>query len=497
MIENNALLSEAKMLFFKGEFDKALETSKKAIHESPKNEDAYLLAGQVALSLNDANAAAQYYNDLVRVNPRGDYFYLLGYAQTMNDDGMNAIINFEKALHLGCSAKYKGNIYKMMAMLNVEMGKFEDGLKNIENASAFIGLDLDLLKSRFLCYSGLEDYKNAVASCNQMKLISPSSYEAYSMSFEILMLLEIYEEAKNELMRAYKSVSPLPQQYYDDKVKYVILTKTKGEAENFTDEVMNEVLHVYSEALDNLYKTSLDCDNAFSIILRGAQTYLQKKDGRNALRLARLLWDIPSTIKRKESLLEYKEKTEEELEETYNTEFFNTLGTLTYDERSEEFEKVKERLTPLDAIAQSISKTDQENEFDITFKLNDDQKEIIWGIELSAYDLLNDYESELKTAQFLKKSQNINSSYLGKYSVLRCQKLLNSENWRKDYENAIVFWKEKRMMNPDDILALPYQIRCLIDLGSFEEAERLINKLPAHSGTMLTEILNEEKSWMR
>lgn len=494
MLNYTRLISEAKLFFYNGELDKALEFTDKAIQEQPNNEDAYLLAGQISLSLADANAAAKYFSDLVRINSRGDYYYLLGQAQAMNSDGMNAIVNFERAIQKGCSPENKGKIYKIMAMLNVEMGNFEDGLKNIENASVFVDLDLDLIKSRFLCYSGLEDFKNAVAACNQMKLISPSSYEAYSMSFEILMKLEMYDEAERELNRAFRSIKPLPQMYFDDQVKFLLTTEAQNGKEPFNDELIHKVLKVYAKALDNLYNTSSDFDSMFSVILRGAQAYLQIKDGHNALRLARCLLDIPSSYIRREPLLESKLKTEEELEELYNSEFFATLGTLSFDERTEEFEKLKERLTPLDKISQGAMDRTQKNEANISYKLSDDQKEVIWGVELSAYDLLHEYESEMKVAECLQGSNNTNSSYLGKYSILRCQKFLECENWRKNYENAVGFWKNRRLVNPDDLLALPYQIRCLIDLGRFDEAERLIEKLPADNKTILSEILKEEMS---
>ena len=171
------LLADAKSMYYSGDYSKALELSMKTINKNPDNEEGYLLAGQAALAIKDANAASKIFSDLVRLNAKGDYFYFLGQAQAMNDDGMNAIANFESALEKNCSSNNKGRIYKIMSMINVEMGRYEDGIKNIENASQFIGLDLELLKNRYLCYAGLEEYRKAIAACNQMKLISPSSYE--------------------------------------------------------------------------------------------------------------------------------------------------------------------------------------------------------------------------------------------------------------------------------------------------------------------------------
>lgn len=487
-------LSDGMIEFNKGNYLEALNYAKQVIKMNSKCEDGFLLAGQVALALSDANMAAQFFSDLVRVAPKGDYFYLLGQAQAMNDDGMNAISNFEKALQNGCSTENKGKIYKIMSMLNVEMGSFEDGLKNIENASIFIGLDLELLKSRYLCYAGLEDYKKAIASCNQMKLISPSSYEAYSMIFEILMGLELYDEAGKELERARRSIKPLPQTYYNDKAKYILVAKTKNDSNNLTNEILNDVLNVYAESLDNMYMAQPDYDTIFSIILRGAQTYLQLNDGKNTLRLTLLLWDIPSAYKKRESLLEVKLKTEEELDEVYYSEFFDKLGSLTSDEVSEEFEKVEDRLTPLTGIPDKQSDQNSEDNIIDSYVLSDNQKEIIWGLEISAYDLLKEYNNELKSAERLQGSDNINSNYFGKYSVLRCKKFLNHENWKKNYENAIGYWKNQRLENPDDILALPYEIRCLIDLESFDAAESMIEKLPAQTKDSFKKILKQEKS---
>lgn len=513
-MDYNELIADAKTFFNNGDYNTSLELTLKLLKGKPNLEEGLFLAGQNSLALNDANSAARFFSDLVHNYPKGDYYYLLGQAQAMNDDGMNAIANFELALHKNCSKNSKGRIYKIMSMINVEMGRYEDGIRNIENASQFIGLDLELLKNRYLCYAGLEEYRKAIAACNQMKLISPSSYEAYSMSFEILMKLEMYDEAEKELKRANRSIKPLPQLYFEDKVKFILGSKAENNMNNLNNDILYDILGVYSASLDNLYNNNMDYEEAFSLFLRGAQVYLQLKDGKSALRLANYLWDIPSAYKKKESILETRLKTEEELEEAYLYEFFDNLGSLDFDERNEDFQKVQARLTKLDSIpdGNSDKKTDDKEFPD--YQLEDNQKEIIWGIELSAYEILikhaieqeaeehesKDKESEklikkeLEKAELLKNSKNINSCYLGTYSMLRCNKLLNTDNWRKSYEEAITYWRNQRLLNPDDLLALPYEIRCLIDLRRFDEAESKIERLPAQSKTLLEEVLKLEKS---
>ena len=486
------LITDINSCLISKDYTKAVKLSEQAVKKEPKNPEAYMLAGQASMALNDPNRAAQFFSDLVRISPKGDYFFMLGQAQAMNDDGMNAISNFEKALQKNCSTQNKGLIYKMMSMLNVEMGDFEDGLKNIENASMFISLDLDLLKNRYLCYAGLENYKQAVASCNQMKLISPSSYDAYSMILEILLKLEIYDEAEKELSRARRSVRPLPLAYYNDKARYILASGTKNDGNNISDKVLKDILKVYSSALANLYKNTTDFDAVFSVFLRGVQTYLQLKDSENALRLINLMWDIPSAFRRKEPLSEFEPKAEEELEESYNSEFFGTISSMSDDEKSESFEKAKKSLTPLSKIPEKQSQNKHE---DIPqYSLDIHQKEIIWELEISAYDLSGDYENMLKSAERLQGSKNISNNYLGKYYALRCKKLLNQENWKKNYENAVGYWKNQRLENPGDLLAMPYEIRCLIDLGRFEDAENMIERLPSQSRPFFTQLLEKEKS---
>ena len=488
----NELIADAKTFCYNGEYNDALDFCKAAIKQEPQKEEGYLLGGQVALTFGDPNAAAQFFSDLVKVNPTGDYFYLLGQSQAMNDDGMSAIANFEKALQNNCSVENKGKIYKTMALLNVEMGLFEDGLKNIENASEFIGLDLELLKSRYLCYAGMSDYKRAIAACNQMKLISPSSYESYSMAFEILMDLGMYEEAKNELRRAHKSIDPLPQTYFDDKAKFILVSQTENNTEKLTDKILLDILNVYDVALQNLYLNSVDYDRAFTIILRGAQTYLQLNDGKNALRLIDMLWDIPVTYKRRIPILEAVPKTDKELEGVYQSDFLYDLSLKTDDERYEAFAKTKESLTPLKDIPNKQTQTTDTPTF-APYDLETSQKEIIRGLEISAYDLIKDYEAELQSAMHLQESASINSSYLGKYVIIRCEKLLGKEKWQIHYQNAIGFWKNQRLINPDDILALSYEIRCLIDIRDFDEAVKKINKLPVQNRDIFTAMIEQEK----
>lgn len=493
----NEYLEDGKLAFVGGDYLATINNAKQAVQVDVNCEEAYLIAGQAAIAISDANMAAQFFSDLVKINPIGDYFYLLGQSQAMNDDGMSAIANFEKALQNNCSVENKGKIYKTMALLNVEMGLFEDGLKNIENASEFIGLDLELLKSRYLCYAGLNDYKRAIAACNQMKLISPSSYESYSMAFEILMDLGMYEEAQNELKRAHRSIespsqSSLPQSYYDDKVKYILVSQTENNSENLTDKILLDILEVYDVALQKLYLHSVDYDRAFTIILRGTQTYLQLNDGENALRLIDMLWDIPVTYKRRMPLLKSIPKTIEELNEAYQSDFLYDLSSKTDDERNESFAKANELLTPLKDIPNKQTQPTDTPTF-APYDLETSQKEIIRGLEISAYDLIKDYEAELQSAMYLQQSTSINSSYLGKYVIIRCEKLLGKEKWQIHYQNAIGFWKNQRLINPDDILALSYEIRCLIDIGNFEEAMKKINKLPVQNRDVFTAMIEQEK----
>lgn len=497
------MMSEAKVLFYNSEHEEALELCKAAIASYPSKEDAYLMAGQIAFALGDPNLAAQFFSDLVKINPLGDFFYLLGQAQAMNDDGMNAINNFEKALQHNCSTENKGKIYKTMAMIDVEMGHYEDGLQNIENATEFVGFDLDLLKSRYLCYAGLQDYKHAISACNQMKLISPSSYEAYSMAFEILMDLEMYDEAGKELQRAKRSVCPLPQAYYDDKAKYVLISSTGNSREKLTDKVLLSLLNVYAAALNNLYLHFVDYDKAFSVVVRATQTYLQMNDGNNALRLVEILWNIPLAYEKKIPLLEFLPKSVEEMDAEYEAEFLYTAGALTDDERSENYEKVKNTLTPLKNIPGKKNTEEEQQSFE-PYELEASQKEIIWGLEISAYDLLAEneqeiesakhyYAHEMEAAKHLQGSQSINSNYLGKYTVLHCEKCLNADKWRIHYQNAIGFWKNQRLENPDDLLALSYEIRCLIDIEEYEEATKKIAKLPMQNRQFFEDLIKQKK----
>ena len=138
--------------------------------------------------MDQPNEAVGYFKKATEIDKtNGNGYFLLGYAQIMSDDTVSALKSLTRALETNCDAVLKGQIYKMMSMINTDQGDYENALLNIKQAEAQIGLDYELLQQKAGCYASLQDYHKTVFTLNQMKLIKPNDYMAYSLAFNVFM----------------------------------------------------------------------------------------------------------------------------------------------------------------------------------------------------------------------------------------------------------------------------------------------------------------------
>ena len=167
----------------------------------------------------------------------------------------------------------------MMSMINTVQGDFENALTNLEQAENYTGWDYEILQQKAACYASQKDYHATIYTLNQMKLLRPKDYAAYSLAFNIFIELGIYDEAKAELERAEK-YADLTMAYYNDRIAYALL----HDPANDTQENITPKWQATIEAIDvALKKGKPTSEQVFELYLRAAQLQLSLENPTKAI----------------------------------------------------------------------------------------------------------------------------------------------------------------------------------------------------------------------
>lgn len=506
-------ITQSNLAFSSGLYSKALESAKKAITVDSKKVEGYYCAGKACMSTNQPIEAVGYFKKATEIEKtNGNGYFLLGYAQIMSDDTVGAIKSLTRALETNCDAVLKGQIYKMMSMINTDQGDYENALLNIKQAEAQIGLDYELLQQKAGCYASLQDYHKTVFTLNQMKLLKPNDYMAYSLAFNVFMELNMYDEAKAELERA-EEFAALNMSYYNDVISYTLFhDPDKDTAENIKPKWLGTI-----KAIDNaLKKGQPTAEQVFELYLRAAQVYVSLQSPDYALACLDASMnpvvsfnndfsvvresdeedetDIPTglTLEEEEILMEEKWENGEfdDIREGINEALMDTYS----DDPEEISETVEQYLSPIDNIPSSNPTDEEDYTISGEFTADSMQKDIRNSLYISVYELTGDYSNMLQKARELQTSDNIANQYTGIYYELKVGKYTNAENWQRKYRDRINFWTKRMLEDPTDFVSASYRIRSYIDLEDFDNAEQLCSCLPTDVKEALMEEINKAKA---
>jgi len=493
-------------------YELALDYAKKAIKEQPDSPDGYVSAGRACMSKNTLSDAVTYFTKATEKDPKiGDNFFLLGYAQAMKGDTTDSLRSFTRAIERNCKPDIRGQIYKIMGMINIERRDHANALINFKQAEEQSGIDYEVLQHKAVCYAFLKEYKNALFSINQMKLVQPHNYKAYSLAFHLFMELGIYDEAKAELERAKKYAKPEFAYYFDR----VLFTSRSTDPSETDDEVRARCRDSVKAINNALLKGEPDGINAADLYLRAAQMYVTLEQYNDALRVLDALADVVSSFNNGFSVLPSDaaedissdsgeilspEEQEAILQEKWDNGEFDDLRdeiTAALDENgSDDPEElaaaIHDSLSPLGSVP-AMEKTGSAYKLSGDFKMNQVQKDLRNSLYLGIYEVNGEYENMLIKAKELQSSSIVPNQYAGIYYELKAGKYLNKENWEKKYQERISFWTKRMLEDPKDAVSASYRIRSYIDIGDFERAEQLCSCLPADAKKPLAEEISKAK----
>ena len=511
----NDFIANSNTAFAGGQNAAALDYANKAIKECPKEAQGYICAGKACMSLKKLEDAAKNFEKAVEINPKdGNTFFLLGYSQAMADKTAKALQSLTRAIENNCADDLRAQIYKIMSLINTQKGDFKNALVNLAQSEKFGGVDYELLQERAACCVALKDYRQTLFTLNQMKLLQPAKYRAYSLAFNLFMKLGIYDEALSELKRA-EEFADVDMSYYNDKIAYAVSSYPDDKSEEAMAKRWKNSLAAINNALTKGKPTAED---VFELYIRAAQVYVTMGSPEEALNVLNAAYDpvssfntgfsiIPQNTVKRELLSDIPQGLTPEEEEAVmqekwdNGEFDDIrdkidealMETIT-DDPEELTEEIHKYLTPVDSIPQEKEEKEEKYTISEEFKMTQMQSDTRNAIYVSAYEAVKDYDSMLEKARDLQSSDIVGNQYSGIYYELKYGKYTNKENWEKKYRERISFWTKRMIENPTDFISASYRIKSYIDIGDYENAEQICDCLPKELKETLMAEINKAKA---
>lgn len=513
-MDYNVLIANSNTAFAGGNYKTACDYAEQAINIDKSRSEGYYAAGKATMSLNEFDKAIMYFQKAVGFNTKdGNAYFFLGYAQAMANDTNASLSSLTRAIENGCEPVLVGQIYKMLSMINTEQGDYQNALLNIEQAEEHSGVDFELLQQKAACYAALKDYHQTIFVLNQMKLLQPKDYAAYSLAFNIFMELEIYDEAEAELERAEK-FADLTMAYYNDRIAYTLLHDPANDTKDNIKQKWNETLKAINNGLIKGKPTS---EQVFELYLRAAQLYLSLENPEMAIKVLDaavdpvcsynngfsiladdIVADEPSNLNRDDISAEDEEEIMQEKWD--NGEFDdiredieNALLDSDTEDPDELSEEIHQYLTPTDVIPSTEAEKTEYVLID-EFSMDQAQTDMRNSMYIAAYELLKDYDKMLQKSMELQASSIVVNQYSGIYYELKVGKYTQKENWEKKYKERINFWTKRMLEDPTDFISASYRIRSYIDIGDYDNAEQLCACLPTDVKGALIEEINKAKA---
>ena len=149
---------------------------------------------------------------------------------------------------------------------------------------------------------------------------------------------------------------------------------------------------------------------------------------------------------------------------------------------------LEKNMTP---IAQNHESDYSKLDVDVNPVYSQEKTEHIYRLYVAAYTIVKDNEHIKVYASKLANSSDPQSKYIGKYSLIKALKDEGYPKADEEYRDFLTYLRNEMIKDPTDLLVLTFRIQCHIDLGEFEEAEKLADLL---SDEMRKPILEQIKT---
>lgn len=499
MFDVNLCVSDSRLAFMQGRYEESLRLAKQALDIDRKNPDAHQCAGNAYMSREDYESAIKSYKKAVEYDAdNGDRYFNLGYAYATANQPVKALEMFAKADEVGCSPNVVGQLYKIMGMLCFDLQRYDDAVLNLIKSEKIVGIDMDVLQRKALSYSMSGQTAAGIEVANQMKIFAPTDYLGYRIAFNVLLQEERLEEAEKELDRAERFANP-DGEVFSDWVAY----------ENARYELDGEKDHLY-KAIDKLYEglcvVPPDVDFAVQSYLNAAEIYVTLENADMAIHCLNAAENPVQSFNMGFSVKEMPElvpgpsgrPSEREINHAveavrrrYGDRRLETMGREMTAKARRSTPDADKYMTPVEQKEETVSFHMDEG---AQATYSEEILDRIYRLYVAAYTMKNDTVCIKAYASKLANSSDPHSQYIGKYSLVKALKAEGNEQAEEEYRSLLVFFRNELIKDPSDLMALSFRVQCHIDLGEYDEAERLCDLLSDEFKKPLLEKIREAQT---
>lgn len=493
------IVTDSRLAFMQGRYEESLRLAKQALDIDRKNPDAHQSAGNAYMSREDYESAIKAYKKAVEYDAdNGDRYFNLGYAYATANQPVKALEMFAKADEVGCSPNVVGQLYKIMGMLCFDLQRYDDAVLNLIKSEKIVGIDMDVLQRKALSYSMSGQTAAGIEVANQMKILAPTDYLGYRIAFNVLLQEERLEEAEKELDRAERFANP-DGEVFSDWVAY----------ENARYELDGEKDHLY-KAIDKLYEglcvVPPDVDFAVKSYLNAAEIYVTLENADMAIHCLNAAENPVQSFNMGFSVKEMPElvpgpsgrPSEREINHAveavrrrYGDRRLETMGREMTAKARRSTPDADKYMTPVEQKEETVSFHMDEG---AQATYSEEILDRIYRLYVAAYTMKNDTVCIKAYASKLANSSDPHSQYIGKYSLVKALKAEGYEQVEEEYRSLLVFFRNELIKDPSDLMALSFRVQCHIDLGEYDEAERLCDLLSDEFKKPLLEKIREAQS---
>ena len=493
------IVTDSRLAFMQGRYEESLRLAKQALDIDRKNPDAHQSAGNAYMSREDYESAIKSYKKAVEYDAdNGDRYFNLGYAYATDNQPVKALEMFAKADEVGCSPNVVGQLYKIMGMLCFDLQRYDDAVLNLIKSEKIVGIDMDVLQRKALSYSMSGQTAAGIEVANQMKILAPTDYLGYRIAFNVLLQEERLEEAEKELDRAERFANPDGEVFSD-----------WGAYENARYELDGEKDHLY-KAIDKLYEglcvVPPDVDFVVQSYLNAAEIYVTLENADMAIHCLNAaenpvqshnmgfsVKEMPELVPRPSGRPSEREINHavEAVRRRYGDRRLETMGREMTAKARRSTPDADKYMTPVEQKEETVSFHMDEG---AQATYSEEILDRIYRLYVAAYTMKNDTVCIKAYASKLANSSDPHNQYIGKYSLVKALKAEGYEQAEEEYRSLLVFFRNELIKDPSDLMALSFRVQCHIDLGEYDEAERLCDLLSDEFKKPLLEKIREAQT---
>lgn len=499
-IQIKQMLADANIALSNEEYEEALKLAIEARKIEPNNPETHRYVSLAYFGMGKLDEAIASALISVKYDDRnGNRYAELGYAYARKGKTMDAFRTLTRAIELGCERANLIRIYHLLSVICFELRRFDDVLVNIEKVEELMGQpNLDLMRRKAAAYAAKEDIRNAFLAANELKVFSPSEYRGYQVVIRILTQLKKYDAVREEFEKASK---------YSKGGVEIIFDKAAFEMDLYRDDNNQEHLEEGLKILDSMLRTSkLTATEVLQAYVSAAEFFNQSNRPNDVIHCLDATANPARAYNSGFELLEIIEEDElpdladidlDELRENEMQKAIEKYGEYGLQEMAEGSEPDENGiLSVFTEFPEEFEVPKQEK-----YVLDEEEKVVIPSVVeqqivrlyLEAYSKLEDYDNVITYAKKLQGKDNLVSDHIGRYYEACAKRKRGDADAVEGLRSLLAHYRSCVIKDPSDVMAHTYRIQCHVELGEYDEAEKLTMVLSSKVRQPLLDLINKAR----